>query len=280
MNELTTDTGLSGLRRHLQSTPAKLLLYFVLAFAFTWSILIPAVQCVPEGLLTLFVITAAFGPMLAAVITIWASQGGSALRLWMRRIFALRIPAMLYLAGGVLLPIGIGVVQYALYRALGGQPDSSSTLSWLLYPAYLIPTALLTGGNEEPGWRGFALPGLLEIFPPVVASLILGVMHAAWHLPLMPDYNTTFAWYLFNVIPLTFLLNWLYLRSRGSVIPVMLLHAGTNVISSFIPTPMVVLGGLGSFMVLRGLVYWAIAVALTVVTKGKLGYDQTQPVTW
>jgi membrane protease YdiL (CAAX protease family) len=80
-------------------------------------------------------------------------------------------------------------------------------------------------------------------------------------------------WYLFNVIPLTVLLNWFYCRSRKRVLPVMLLHTGTNVISSFLPTPTDVLDGFGSFVVLRGSVYWAIALVLIVATRGRLGWN-------
>jgi membrane protease YdiL (CAAX protease family) len=80
---------------------------------------------------------------------------------------------------------------------------------------------------------------------------------------------------LFNVIPLTVVLNWFYLKSRGSVIPVMLLHASTNVIDNFVPTPMVVLGGFGTAWVLRGLVYWAMAIVLVILTKGRLGRETT-----
>jgi hypothetical protein len=56
-----------------------------------------------------------------------------------------------------------------------------------------------------------------------------------------------------------------------SVIPVMLLHTGANVISAFIPTPVDVLGGLGD-MFLRGIVYWGITIVLLFVTRGTLGY--------
>jgi membrane protease YdiL (CAAX protease family) len=220
-----------------------------------------------------FVIVAAFGPFLAAMVTIWASQGRRELGRWLRRILRLRIPVTLYLAGAFVLPVLFGGLHYVLYRALGGQPDFANAEPWYLYLAYLIPTALLTGGNEEPGWRGFALPALLTRFSPIVASLILGVVHSVWHLPLMGHYNTELGWYLFNVIPLTVFLNWFYLRSRGSVIPVALLHASTNVMSSFIPTPDLVLGGFGTWMVLRGLVYWAIAIVIIVATKGRLGWE-------
>ena len=89
----------------------------------------------------------------------------------------------------------------------------------------------------------------------------------------MGHYNTNIGWYLFNMIPLTVIFNWLYLKSRYSVWPVMLFHGSTNVISSFIPTPMNVLGGAGDWMVLRGSVYWLIALALIIWIRGWLGYS-------
>jgi len=262
-----------GDRHRFQYTLRMLAMYFVLASAITWAVLIPALSSVPEDRLTPYFIVAAFGPFLSAVITIWTTTGWAQLRQRLRQVFRLGIPVMLYLAGAFLLPLVIGVLHYGLYRVLGGEPDFATAQPWYLYPLNLLLVTLLLGGNEEPGWRAFALPVLLERFHPVLTAAILGVIHSAWHLPLMSHYDTTFGRYLFNVIPLTFILNWLYLRSRKSVIPVMLFHAGTNVIGSFLPTPMDVLGGLGTYMVLRGLVYWGIATVLTVVTKGRLGWD-------
>jgi len=250
-----------------------LVLYFVLAFGITWAVLIPALSSVPEGGLTPFFILAAFGPFLAAIITMWVGRGGAELRRWLAQIFKLRIPVVLYLAGAFFLPMAMGVLHFGLYGALGGTPDFSTAIPWYFYLLYLLPTALLTGGNEEPGWRGFALPALLERMHPLWATLILGIAHSAWHLPLMSYYDTTFGWYLFNVLPLTVILNWLYLKSRGSVIPVMLLHAGTNVIGSFLPTPEDVLDGLGTYMFLRGAVYWGMAIVLLIATRGRLGYE-------
>jgi membrane protease YdiL (CAAX protease family) len=248
-----------------------LALYFILAFALTWAVLIPTVVYIPEESQIPFIIVAAFGPFGAALITIWTHWGWSGVSGWLRGIFTARAPITLYLAGAVLLPALIGVLHYGLYRMLGGEPALATAEPLLLYPIYLILTALLTGGNEEPGWRGFALPALLQRFHPVVAALILGVIHSAWHLPLMSSYDTSFGWYVFNLVPLTVILNWVYLKSRYNVIPVMLLHAATNVIGTFAPTPTDVLGGWGTYMVLRGGIYWAIAIVLIVATRGKLG---------
>lgn len=255
--------------------PVQIILYFVLTYLITWSFLIPWVKGGhEEGSLALP--CAGYGPFLAVVIVIWSTRGLSGLRHWVSRAFKLRIPIILYLAGIFFLPLLVGGLQFGLYWVLGGEPDFSTANPWNLYVANVALIFLMYGGNEEPGWRGFALPALTERFHPLFVTIILGVIHAVWHLPMMEHYGTTIGWFLFNAIPLTAIFNWFYFKSRRSVIPVMLLHAGTNAIGNYLPTPMVILGGLGTGMFLRGTVYWAIAVVLVIVTKGRLGADSNQ----
>ena len=49
-------------------------------------------------------------------------------------------------------------------------------------------------------------------------------------------------------------------------------------ISSFIPTPMDVLGDSGTCMVLRGSVQWGIALILILVTRGTLCWKPAQGI--
>lgn len=237
-----------------------------LTFVWTWAFMIPAVTFVPERLRTILIIFAAFGPFLAAIFTLRIFEGKEKLKEWLRFIFRFRIPVILYIAGAFLIPLLIGYLQYLIYRILGGTPGFVGADPWYMYLFALIPTALLTGGNEEPGWRGYALPVLNKLTSPLLAGLILGIVHSLWHLPMMSRYETNILWYSFNLIPLTFLFNWFYIKSRGSVWPIMLFHAGTNVIGSFIPTPMNVFGIPGDFMILRGIVYWIMAAVLFTMT--------------
>lgn len=241
-------------------------LYFALTFIWTWAFMIPGVTIAPQNLYLPLIIISAFGPFLAAILTIRIFEGKGKAKAWLRTVFRFKIPWYLYLAGAFLIPLLIGSLQFGLYRILGGSPAWSNAQPWYLYLFSLIPTALLTGGNEEPGWRGYAFPILNKLTSPLLAGLILGVVHSLWHLPMMASYETNILWYAFNLIPLTFLFNWFYQRSRGSVWPVMLFHAGTNVIGSFIPTPLNVLGTWGDGTVLRGIVYWLMAAILIAVT--------------
>lgn len=75
----------------------------------------------------------------------------------------------------------------------------------------LLTAMLLDGGGlfEENGWRGFALPLLLQGYGPLVASLILGLLWAFWHIPvkfdLVLNYGLTRALIMFGALTLKFL---------------------------------------------------------------------------
>lgn len=53
-----------------------------------------------------------------------------------------------------------------------------------LGPGFFLLIGFIAGAVEEPGWRGYAQEGLQRRMPVVVASLIVGVFWAAWHLPM------------------------------------------------------------------------------------------------
>ena len=77
--------------------------------------------------------------------------------------------------------------------------------------------------GEEFGWRGFALPRLLQRPSALAAALILGVVWWAWHLPLffissMSQWELSIPVFLLNVLALSVIMTWLYRRTQGDLL--------------------------------------------------------------
>ncbi len=87
--------------------------------------------------------------------------------------------------------------------------------------------------GEELGWRGFMLPRLLRRMTPIGASLLVGLVWYLWHLPLYAaDGNalsaTFLVTYLAQLLALSLIYTWFFLRSGHSVLLAILLHTSSN----------------------------------------------------
>jgi membrane protease YdiL (CAAX protease family) len=256
--------------------------FFILTFAISWSIWFFGSIVLPEDLYMIALVPGVFGPFVSALLIIRISRGKTSLRKWLRSIFRLRIPFSLYLLGGLVLPFLLAGLHHLIYILLGGESGLELNRDWALYPVYLIPTALLSGGNEEPGWRAYITPVLLKKFKLIPAHLIIGILWGLWHLPL---YYTngwggdqqSFTGLLIYCIPLSMIMTWLYYKSKLSVIPVMLFHAGSNVVSQYFPMNTRVFDSVeDEYTLIKIFVYGSIAILLLILTKGKLGYKKEE----
>jgi membrane protease YdiL (CAAX protease family) len=148
----------------------------------------------------------------------------------------------------------------------------------LAYPVSFVVSTIIGGPlGEEPGWRGFALPRLQRLRGPLVGNLILGPLHVFWHLPyfLIPQWGTPrdttldLVWYLLSGIALTFIYAWVFNNTKGSVLLVILLHASVDAffVSQLFFAPIV------STLLPFTIGFGAVALAIIVFTRGRLGYD-------
>jgi membrane protease YdiL (CAAX protease family) len=100
---------------------------------------------------------------------------------------------------------------------------------------------LSAGVLEEPGWRGWLLPRLQQRYSPLVASLLVWLPWALWHLPLDFTGGVGRTWLNYLqvrvvfFIPVAILFTWLYDRSRGSIVVAGLFHAGLNTFPFVLP---------------------------------------------
>jgi membrane protease YdiL (CAAX protease family) len=95
------------------------------------------------------------------------------------------------------------------------------------------------GSLEELGWRGFAWPLLQARHVPLLAAVLLGILHWAWHLPrevlsimggiALPLWALYQSVFLVLCIALAVVCGFAVNRSGGSVWPAVFVHGGTNV---------------------------------------------------
>ena len=204
-----------------------LVAFFVLAYALTWP-LIPLVSVSP-----LWGFPALFGPALAAIIVVAVADGRTGLRDLLGRMARWRVGTRWYaLALG--LPMVLALAAAGLHVMLGAQMAVEfGNLSVLNFVVFV----LIVG--EELGWRGYALPKLLAGRSALSASLILGALWGAWHLPTFfvpgaPQYGLPFSALVLLTLSYSVLFTWVYLHTTGSVLIATLLHGAINFSQGFL----------------------------------------------
>lgn len=261
----------SWLRRH------SLLAYFVLAYAITWAFELPLAAAsqgwiesdVPFGIHYL----GGFGPMLAALIVTAIIQGRSGIRDLFSGLLKWRVGAG-WILFSFLSPFAMFALAAVAMRATSGVWPDLSLLGEVDYLPYLgivgaVILWLLTWGmGEEVGWRGFALPRLQRHRSALAATIVLGVIHAFWHLPAFFYKDAYKAMGLaaglpmlvISVVAAAILFTWIYNSTRGSLLMVTVFHALFDWLS------VSKAGGALAPAVMSGVV-WVLAVLVVVIYK-------------
>jgi membrane protease YdiL (CAAX protease family) len=212
-----------------------LITFFVLTYALTWL----AWPMWASGFYPIAPVFS-FAPFLAALVVLAITRGKSGVGGLLRRMVRWRVGLRWY-AVALLIPAGITVAAAVLNVVLGAQAPSSAELgSWTsLLPYFAIALLIpgLGGAWEEPGWRGFALPHLQTGRSALFAALILGVLIAGWHLPLMVVGDVHYSDIL-TIMGAVIIFNWVFNNANGSVLIIMIMHAMNNAISGSFFSPM------------------------------------------
>lgn len=266
-----------------------LILYFVLAFAITWTTQIAGMQMAQSsGLLfsnednfwhfialvfngdvrvPYLVFSMGAGPLLAAFVVLAIFEGRAGLKQWFAQIVKWRLPARWYWII-LVLPLALTAASLLLGFILNGmQPlDLDPRLPRVYFLPFFLYMVIFTGLWEEPGWRGFALPRLQKQYNAETSSWILGILWGAWHIPV----NLYLNWesgpavlipmilgLLLGTVGWTIVNTWVY-NNTGSVFLMILLHGWTNTIQSYF----VLSTGNMTVMTLFGVLPWALAIYL------------------
>jgi uncharacterized protein len=223
-------------------TMKKLILYFALAYLISWIIWLPLI--LPKfGIYTLPVLPkyhhylGSFGPMIAACIVKYISEGWQGIRDLFKKLVQWKVNWIWYfvaLISPVLLVIAAGYVDELISQQSFTMKGfaTNSEFSQFGSLSYFIFNVFTFGIGEETGWRGYALPALQKRFSALTATLILAVGWAAWHIPSFiyrPLYSQMDAagiiGFFMSMVMGAILLTWLYNSTKGSLLIVILFHA-------------------------------------------------------
>jgi CAAX protease family protein len=171
-----------------------------------------------------------WGIALAGLLVTAIADGRAGVRTYLARIVRVRAGVQWY-AVALLTPFVLAFAAAGLVLATGGSVTGGLPSPGTVVPLFLL--FFLTTGMEEPGFRGFSLPRLLCRHSAATASLVLGVLHALWHLPLYLGGDQELGDFLHPLCG-AFLFTWIFVHTGGSVFLAMLLHASNDVAGHFV----------------------------------------------
>jgi len=214
-----------------------------------------------------------YAPTFAALLVAWLFPGESGVRRLLRPVLRWRVSPGWYFTA-LAAPILLFLIAMEVHVAIGGAPPAS----WLTVPsgsdlAFLVGALIAGSLGEEVGWRGFGQPRLQSRYAPLVASVIVGAVWATWHLwPIITpggDGITALiaAETYVRLISTSVVFTWIFNGTGGSVLLVMLAHAGHNIATRLVVAPM---DGEVDFPILIATLYLAAAIALVMVARDQM----------
>lgn len=233
--------------------------YFGLVFALTWALYAAADVTADPLLRTVLFHAGVFSPGIVALLFTYRERGAGGVRALLARLVKWDVGwrwfafALLFMVLVKLLVALIVLVSTGAWPMFGDVPLP------LLFAAAIGSTMLGGQIGEELGWRGYALPRMARAMSLGAASVLLGVIWAVWHLPLFfilggDTVGQSFPFYLLQVTALSVALGWVYMKTHGSLLVTMLLHAAINNTKDIVPSA--VPGAGNSWQLPASLVGW------------------------
>jgi hypothetical protein len=118
------------------------------------------------------------------------------------------------------------LLVFGLFTYLTG--IGASSFNWIAYfgtfPLLIFSLNIFIDAGpigEELGWRGYALPRLLQLHSPIAATSILSVLWTLFHLVGFfgegaRQYGMSFIWFTLFTISICFIMTWLYMNTGGN----------------------------------------------------------------
>jgi len=268
------------------------LTYYALTFAISWGGVL--VLGAPYGMPTtseqsaklwpIVFLPYFFGPSIASIFLTGVVYGRAGLRELLSRLIRWRVGVRWYAVALLTAPLLVTLILLALSLT---SPVFLPGILTTVDKVSLILTGLLVGlieGGlmEELGWTGFATPELRRRYGVFTTGLIVGILHAVWHL--LPTFwasgNSSGVLDLLLFLPpclfyigvlpaYRVLMVWVYDHTRSLLVAI-LMHASLTASTLFILSPSASGVSLMTYYLILIVAMWVVVAAVAVANKGRL----------
>ncbi|MEI6089407.1 MAG: type II CAAX endopeptidase family protein [bacterium] len=224
--------------------------FFLITFIWSWICWTPLVlgslQIIPLSdkllsILTVPIISLGiFGPLVGALFALHKEHGKGSSKTYLRSFLDLRIGWKAYIIPIFILG-GSTFIAWFLPELFGEKRFLMLLPNLWVFIPYVLIMIFLGGGQEEFGWRGYALPILESKFGIWFANIILGLIWACWHLPLFfitgsSQVYMNFGGFILLTIGYSFIFSWIRQISGNKPFAGLYTHGLANAFIPLMPT--------------------------------------------
>ena len=219
----------------------KPVLFFALAYVFTWIFWIPAIY-LQESISPLLMLIGLMAPAIVSTVFIMASGSDLLKQDFKNKIIGFYKVKWLNVVWAVIVFAIVIVCSILLSLFFGQSLDQFSFTENFSFTGVGIAGAFLTitiaSIIEEVGWKGYCEDSIGNYMNWFWESMIFGVLWSFWHFPLIFISGTYQAGLMVNPlyvvnfflsgIPMGFVITWVYLESDRSILACMIFHFFVN----------------------------------------------------
>lgn len=242
--------------------------FLAVTFAVTWGIWLPLVVAARSdgwARMPWTYFLASIGPACGAVAAALWVGGRRGVAAWARRAFCVRFRPVWWLAG-IGMPVAYLVIGHVVAAVVTGTwPDladfgATDKIAGAAWPLVMLVWVFTFGLGEESGWRGWLLPALSEHLSVFWAALVVAGVWIVWHAPAFFLNRTymamgagIFGWMLALVCG-SLLLSWMTVEAGWSIVPVVLWHAGFDLITAGDQSAGVIASTVSAIVMVQGVI--------------------------
>lgn len=223
----------------------NLILFYIIAFAFSWALWAPQVLSdrgilqIPSFILSLSTF-GAYGPLIAALGLTFFYQGKKGIIEFLKRVIKFNFNLKWYLIIFLTFPLILG--GSLVLAGVSFTEILSETNPMIIFIGFFVVFFTTGPLQEELGWRGYALDRLQKKWNALISSIVVGFMWGIWHLPLFfmlreeSYYNNPIWGLILSTILISILFTWIYNNTGRSIMGALLFHTMWNFSNWIFPT--------------------------------------------